>query len=305
MLREIEDAVPVLEQAGDDEGLAMAEVVRFHARDRAVSRIRRSGCPSRSTTPGRRARAQIEHHVMGWICITLPRGTVPVDEAIAASTEIVETLLLGYVHASALGALGLLRASKGEFEEARALVEEVDRMLEELGLRQAAAAHSIAIGEVEMMAGDDTAAEQAFRNGFDSVTRARRRGLLQRTSRGGSGSCSRGRGATTRQSVRARSWNTPGPAALGRRLAARRLAARGGAPGRPARAGELVAEASDRMTSAAGERHACRRAARVRGGAADGGTRGRGRRARREAAGIAERLGYIVARRRAEEVSAR
>src|SRR6266542_3484708 len=34
MLRDIEDAVPVLEQAGDYEGLAMAEALRFNALDR-------------------------------------------------------------------------------------------------------------------------------------------------------------------------------------------------------------------------------------------------------------------------------
>ena len=43
-------------------------------------------------------------------------------------------------------------------------------MLEELGLRQAAAAHSIAVAEVEAMAGDDTAAERILRAGYEAVT---------------------------------------------------------------------------------------------------------------------------------------
>ena len=119
----------------------------------------------------RRANARhLEHYVLGWICITLHRGTLPVDEAIARATEILEASTSTYVRTSAIGAIGLLRAMKGEFDEARALVEEVRRTLEELGLRQAAAAHSIAVAEVEAMAGDDAAAERILRAGFAAVT---------------------------------------------------------------------------------------------------------------------------------------
>ena len=57
VLDEVERAVPVLERAGDYEGLAIAEMVRFNALDRARLPIRRRGCRSRSSTPARRARA--------------------------------------------------------------------------------------------------------------------------------------------------------------------------------------------------------------------------------------------------------
>ena len=59
---------------------------------------------------------------------------------------------------------------KGEFEEARALVADVARTLDELGPRQAAAAHSIAVAEVEALAGEDAAAERILRKGFAAVT---------------------------------------------------------------------------------------------------------------------------------------
>ena len=72
MLREVDEAVPVLEDAGDEEGLAMAELVRFHALDQA----RLPGPEERlpvALDHARRAHApQIEHRVMSWICITLP-----------------------------------------------------------------------------------------------------------------------------------------------------------------------------------------------------------------------------------------
>src|SRR5262249_12086641 len=103
------------------------------------------------------------------ICITLPHGTVPVAEAITRAEEIRRASPTAYLRASATGALGLLRAARGEFDEARTLVRETWRALEELGLRQSAAAHSVAVAEVEMLAGDDAAAERILTKGLDDV----------------------------------------------------------------------------------------------------------------------------------------
>jgi DNA-binding SARP family transcriptional activator len=170
ILCDIEDARPVLEQAGDYEGLALAEALRFHALDRAGSSGVVAQFPA-VLTYARRANAHyLEHHVMDWICITLPRGTLPVDDAIARATDIRDASTSTHVRASAIGALGLLRAMKGEFDEARAYVEEARVTLHELGLRQAVAAHSIAVAEVETMAGDDAAAERILRAGYEAVT---------------------------------------------------------------------------------------------------------------------------------------
>jgi tetratricopeptide (TPR) repeat protein len=170
MLRDVDEAVPVLEQAGDYEGLAVAEVLRFYAFDRAEIPHPESRL-SLALDHARRANArQLESHVLGLMCLTLHRGTLPVDEAIARATDIGDASASAYVQSSALGALAILRAMKGEFDEARRLAEEDRRMLEELGLRQAAAAHSIAVSEVETIAGDDVAAERILRAGFEAVT---------------------------------------------------------------------------------------------------------------------------------------
>jgi DNA-binding SARP family transcriptional activator/tetratricopeptide (TPR) repeat protein len=170
MLEDIDEAVPVFEQLGDYEGLAMAELVRFHALDRG-----RLGQPYARIPLGleyaRKAGARlIESQITAWMCITLPRGTMPVGEGIALVSDILETSSSAYERVSALGALGLLRAMKGDFDDARRLVREVLGLLEELGLRQSAAAHSIAISEVETMAGDDASAERLLRDGYEAVT---------------------------------------------------------------------------------------------------------------------------------------
>ena len=171
MLRDIEEAVPVLEQAGDYEGLAMAEMLRFHALDRADSLAAPAVRFPLAMAYARRANARhLEHYVMGWICITLPRGSCPSTRRSPARPRSSTPPPRRYTRASAIGALGLLRAMKGEFDDARALVEEDRRMLEELGARHDVAAHAIAVSEVEAIAGDDAAAERILRAGLEAVT---------------------------------------------------------------------------------------------------------------------------------------
>jgi hypothetical protein len=170
LFTDLEACVPVLEEAGDDASLAIAEALRFQAHDHAGLSAPPEGF-SRALEYARRAGARhLEHYVMGWTCITLHRGAVPVDEAIARATAIHGASTSTYVRTSAVGAIGVLRAMKGEFDEARRCVAEVKATLEELGLRQAAAAHSIAVAEVEALAGDDVAAERILRAGLEELT---------------------------------------------------------------------------------------------------------------------------------------
>jgi tetratricopeptide (TPR) repeat protein len=59
---------------------------------------------------------------------------------------------------------------RGGFEEARDLVRQNLAILLELGDRNAAAAHSISIAEVEIMAGNLAVAEEILRRGYDDVS---------------------------------------------------------------------------------------------------------------------------------------
>jgi tetratricopeptide (TPR) repeat protein len=301
MLQEIEAVAPVLEQAGDDEGLAMAEVLRFHALDRTGSRDPAARFPL-ALEYARRANARyLERSVLSWVCITLPRGTLPVDEAIERATEIRDGST-SFVRSSAIGALGLLHAMRGEFDEARELVEEVRAMLEELGQPQSAAAHSIAISEVETMAGDDAAAERILRRGYEAVTAfgdghsamhaAWRLGLT--LARQGKNDEARRFAEITERAELKGMWVD-----IWCRVVLARVEGNGGDA---SRAQQLVAGAREQMASAAESgMHADVLLESAEALHAAGGLESEAASLVAEAAGIADRLGYLVALRRAEE----
>ena len=299
ILARVDDAVPVLEKAGDYENLAMAEILRFQAHDRAGF-LTETGWLSLALEYARRANVRhLEDYALSWICITLHRGTVPVEEAIARATEILEDSTSTYVRTSAIGALGLLRAMKGEFEEARALVADVARTLDELGLRQAAAAHSIAVAEVEALAGEDATAERILRKGFAAVTavgdeHSTKNVAAARARAGPTGAVRRGRAvrqvaqATDQQGFWVDVWW---------RVVLARIEAHRGA-GSHVR--QLVDEALERIAlveESGMHADALLESAEAlhEAGLADPGA------LVIEAAGIADRLGYVVARRRAHE----
>jgi DNA-binding SARP family transcriptional activator len=166
LLAETDALIPVLERAGDDEGLAEAHIIRFHA----LTRSNREGGPpslQRGLEHARRAGSvHVEGQILNWFCVTLPRGTMPTGAAADWCLELLESAPNRLVRAGALGALGLVRAMQGSFDEARALVTEDDEILLDLGLRQSSAAHSIARGEVETIARDLEAAERILRSGI-------------------------------------------------------------------------------------------------------------------------------------------
>ncbi len=301
ILCDIEDAVPVLKRAGDYEGLAMAEALRFHALDRVGS----SGVVAQFPAVlayARRANAHyLEHHVMDWICITLPRGSLPVEDAIARATDIRDASTSTHVRASAIGALGLLRAMTGEFDEARAFVEEVRITLRELGLWQAAAAHSIAMAEVETMAGDEAAAERILRAGYEAVTAlGDRHSAMNVAWRLGLVLAHQGKDDEAEAFARVAEHGQPRTlwVDVWWRVVLALVEAHRGAG---ARARQLVEDARERMASV--EESGMQADALLESADAlrVAGHDDEAARLVSEAAGIAERLGYIVARRRAEQ----
>jgi hypothetical protein len=168
LLVELNAAIETFEAAGDDEGLARAYLLQFHAQDRAavppyaaleraLEAARRSGSPA------------AEADALAWYCLTLARGPMATGEAVERASEILDVAPNLLARAGALGAIGLLRAMQGEYDEGRRLVEEDDAILRELGLIRSSAAHSIARAEVEIMAGRLRAAEEILRTGYERI----------------------------------------------------------------------------------------------------------------------------------------
>jgi hypothetical protein len=170
ILRDLDSVIPILEEAGDDRALAEAYHLRFHALDRTEVAARPGEALVHALTHARRAgSAYLESWALSWICITLPFGDVPVPRAMANARAIVEEAPNRAARAAALGALALLHAMRGEFEEARRLEREDVAILADMGLHQAIAAHSIAHAEIEILADDLAAAEAYLRDGFERL----------------------------------------------------------------------------------------------------------------------------------------
>ena len=175
MFEELQKAIVVLEAAGDDEALAYAYMVAHHV---SYRRSARSGAPPLDAEvqlglAAKHARAAgsrfLEGVATSWLCVLLRRGWQPVEEARRRIHAILEDSPDRYTRASALGGLGTLYAMEGAFDEGRALMAEGHALIEELGLRQTAAADSIALADVEIMAADLDRAERLLRAGLGEL----------------------------------------------------------------------------------------------------------------------------------------
>jgi DNA-binding SARP family transcriptional activator/tetratricopeptide (TPR) repeat protein len=177
LLAEATEALPILGESGDDEMLALAHMVRFHAVLRAHGRGIAVHLPppergeldilDRAVFHGRRSGSQwVYDDALDWVAVLLRRGPLPVEEATARVREILAEAQTRHAYGGAMGTLGILRAMQGAFDEARPLVDEMRRISADLGLIGVAAAQSIECGEVELMAGDLPAAERILREGY-------------------------------------------------------------------------------------------------------------------------------------------
>jgi tetratricopeptide (TPR) repeat protein len=175
MLEDVRKAIAVFEAAGDDEALAYAHIVAYHASYRRSARAgaRQLNAEEELGLAAKHARAagsrSLEGMAASWLCVVLRRGWQPVEDAKRRILAILEDPPNRFTHASALGGLGTLRAMEGAFDEGRSLMVESHALLEDLGLRQSAAADSIALADVEIMAGDLDTAERFLRGGLAAL----------------------------------------------------------------------------------------------------------------------------------------
>ena len=166
---EIDAAIAVFEQAGDDAGLAKAwrllawshgTACRFgsaaEASERALEHARLAGDTRQQTRAGTAYAAAALF------------GPTPVEEGIELSEGMVEVVSGDRQSEGILLALlGSQLAMRGEFERARELTRRGREMLEELGIGVEVASVALEAWRVEMLAGDVETAEHELRRGYD------------------------------------------------------------------------------------------------------------------------------------------
>jgi tetratricopeptide (TPR) repeat protein len=179
--RELDAAIPVFEELGDEAGLAralcLAGKLRFWKGQSApaLEEFERSVRHARSA--GDRT-DEIES--LRYMLITMHRGPMPVDEALARSVELRD---LGPTdHRLGIGwrtTCAQLEAMRGNFDVARELLAEARALAEELGGTFVHHKHvAPAAGEVELLAGDPGAAVRELRLTCEAFERDRELGYL-------------------------------------------------------------------------------------------------------------------------------
>jgi tetratricopeptide (TPR) repeat protein len=116
--------------------------------------------------------------ILDWRASAAVVGPTPVDEAIELCHEIREQVRSSPVAlAETLPPLAALHAMRGEFDEARAFVQEGNAILDELGrMYSAAISHHEAL--VEMLAGKPEAAEARLRRAYEQLEEMGEKALL-------------------------------------------------------------------------------------------------------------------------------
>jgi ATP/maltotriose-dependent transcriptional regulator MalT len=168
-----DSAIPLLEQIGDDLGLAKAwwlrsEVhvnachwgARAHDLERALVHARKAGDVSEQAT------------LASFIAQAHYFGPTPVRDAIRRCEELLDERSEDRSLKAAITSLTAgLRAMQGEFAEARQLQNDARALYEELGQRQRAATiPALIAAEIESLAGRTSEAARILRWAFDEVS---------------------------------------------------------------------------------------------------------------------------------------
>jgi class 3 adenylate cyclase/tetratricopeptide (TPR) repeat protein len=169
--QEVERVVNVLEEVGDELGLARAwyliAMLRWGQGQGAAAQ---EGW-ERSMEYARRAGSRREElDALAWLGSAALYGPTPGEAARQRCEDILARVKgVKWAEAQLLRALGCFRAFEGRFDEARTLLARNAAILEELGFEVVAAWTSLNDGWVEMLAGDADAAERALRPAYETL----------------------------------------------------------------------------------------------------------------------------------------
>jgi tetratricopeptide (TPR) repeat protein len=180
--RATEQALPELEELGDNLGLAKAwrRIADVHwlqnhwdeqqvALEKAIAYARRAGDEREAAVSLMR------------LPMALYYGPSAAREARLRAEEILDqTHGARMVDSSALVCLAGLEAMSGRFDEARDLLARGRGIAEELGLRVWIGGYSLLANDIEMLVGDPVAAEKELRRGYAILEEIGERGVLAR-----------------------------------------------------------------------------------------------------------------------------
>jgi predicted ATPase/class 3 adenylate cyclase len=171
-------AIPILEDAGDDLGLARAWRLRSEVAVRASHWGARAEALERALEHARLAGDVREQATLvALLAVSLYFGPTPVEEAISrCESFLTEVTGARSLEAGVWSILAGLRAMRGDFDEARKLWAAARDQYEELGLGHRRAARSLLAAAIETLAGDDEAAERELRWGYETLERMGERG---------------------------------------------------------------------------------------------------------------------------------
>jgi tetratricopeptide (TPR) repeat protein len=179
----VQELIPVLEEAADHHGLALAWRLLTYSYMTAI----RWGMAAEAAEQTIRHAAQAGDEVMarrfaGLLAISVLSGPTPAGEAITYC-ETVLSQAAGDRRASARTevALAYLEAMRGNFEVARVRYRRGRALLEEFGYRFFAALISLDSALVEMLAGDLQAAERELRGDYRTLEKMGERNYISTT----------------------------------------------------------------------------------------------------------------------------
>ena len=166
-----DNAIPLLQELGDDLGLAKAWWLKSEVHVHACRWAARAENLERALGYARAAGDRSEQSTFAsQLALALYCGPTPVDEAI----ERCERLLAEFsedrsLRASVTGSIAGLRAMQGEFEEARQLQGAARALHEELGHRLRIATRSLIAADIESLAGRPHEATAILRWAFGEL----------------------------------------------------------------------------------------------------------------------------------------
>jgi class 3 adenylate cyclase/tetratricopeptide (TPR) repeat protein len=171
--RELEEAIPLFEDSGDEAGLAralgVAGTLRFWRGEAAaaIEDLERSARYAREVSD-RAQEAETLQHVLMAILL----GPTPVDQALARIEALAPRRELNrQVEVHFLRTRAHLEAMRGRFKTARDAITQAKELAEDLGLEVLHARIALQAGPIELLAGDPAAAERELRPAFEALER--------------------------------------------------------------------------------------------------------------------------------------